>query len=299
VWVGAIAAFVGCLSAIEIPARQSFIVELVGREDLTNAIALNSSAFNVARIVGPAIAGILIARVGLAWCFAINALSFLAVIVGLVAMRLPPFAPPDTLAHGLERFREGARYARREPRVRALIIMTAVFGVAGFPFIVLLPVFARDVLRVGAEGLGVMSAAVGIGAVLSALGLAAFSTRVRRGALVKWSGPVFGAAVAGFAFARSYPLALVLLGLSGFAMVLNNAATNTLLQEVVPDTLRGRVMSFWTFVFVGFAPLGSFQVGWVGEYLGASVAVAIGGAVSALAAVWMWWRAAPEVGRMA
>ena len=293
--VALLAAFVGCLSAIEIPARQSFFVELVGRDDLTNAIALNSSAYNVARILGPAVAGILIAKVGMAVCFGLNALSYIAVIGGLLAMKLPAWEPPALPGDALSRFREGLRFARSDRRIWALIVMTAVFGVFGFPFVVLLPIFARDVLRVGPSGLGVMSAAVGVGAVLAAFGLAALSYRVRRGALVQWSGPLFGIAVAVFAFMTWYPGSLLLLAIGGFAMVLNNAATNTLLQGLVPDELRGRVMSLWTFVFVGFAPLGSLQVGWLGEYFGAGWAVAIGGLISALASVYIWFFWAKEV----
>jgi MFS family permease len=293
--VGVLAAVVGCLGAIEIPARQSFIVELVGKDDLTNAIALNSSAYNATRILGPAVAGILIAKVGLAVCFGINTLSYVAVIVGLLAMNMPTWVAPAAAGDAVARFREGIAFARGDRRVWALIAMTAVFGIFGFPFVVLLPVFARDVLYVGAQGLGVMSALVGVGAVLSALGLAAFSPRLRRGMLIRWSGPAFGLSVAMFALARWYPLALLMLALAGFAMVANNAATNTMLQGIVPDALRGRVMSLWTFVFVGFAPLGSLQAGWLSEKLGAPYAVAVGGAVSALASIWIWWRYAPEV----
>lgn len=296
--VGALAAFVGCLSALEIPARQSFIVELVGRDDLTNAIALNSSAYNVARILGPAAAGLLIAKVGMAVCFGLNALSYLAVIAGLLSMRMPPYVRPVVEGHGLARLREGLNFSRSDRRVWALIIMTAVFGIFGFPFVVLLPVFARDVLHVGSQGLGIMSAFVGIGAVLSALGLAAYNERVKRGVLLRWSGPIFGVALAGFALARWYPLALLLLAVAGFTMVLNNAVTNTLLQGLVPDALRGRVMSLWVFVFVGFAPLGSFQAGWVGEYIGAPAAVALGGAVSAAASWYIWSSYAPEVAQL-
>lgn len=293
--VAVLAAFVGCLSAIEIPARQSFIVELAGKEDLTNAIALNSSAYNASRIVGPALAGVLIAKVGMAVCFGLNALSYLAVIIGLLAMRMPPFLRPVLEGDLVARFREGVRFARGDARVWALIMMTAVFGIFGFPFVVLLPVFARDVLHVGSQGLGVMSASVGLGAVFAAFGLAALSPRVRRGRLVKWSGPAFGLAVVAFAVARWYPLVLLMLALSGFFMVLNNAATNTLLQGIVPDELRGRVMSFWTFVFVGFAPIGSLQIGWLGEHTGAPAAVAISGAISALASLYIWQKKAPEV----
>jgi MFS family permease len=293
--VAVLAALLGTLSAIEIPARQSFIVEMVAREDLTQAIALNSSAFNATRIVGPAIAGVLVARVGIAWCFALNALSYVAVLVGLARMRLPPFVRPVATAGGLERFREGVRFMRNDRRVGALIVSTALLSLFGFPYLVLLPVFARDLLRVGAEGLGVMSAMVGIGAVTSALLLAAFGTRTGRGRMVTVAGPVFGLAVAAFALSRSYGLALLMLSASGFAMVLNNAATNTLLQHLVSDELRGRVMSAWTFVFVGFAPFGALLVGTLAGTIGARGALALSGLMSAATVAWVWWKVAPEV----
>ena len=296
--VAVLATLLGCLSAIEIPARQAFIVEMVAREDLTNAIALNSSAFNASRIVGPAIAGVLVARVGIAWCFGLNALSYVAVLIGLMRMRLPPFQRPVLEGNGLERFREGLRFVRTDRRVFALILATALLSLFGFPYLVVLPVFARDLLKVGAEGLGIMSASVGLGALASALLLAAVGSRATRGRMVVWAGPAFGVAVAGFALARSYPLALLLLGISGFAMVLNNAATNTLIQHLVSDTLRGRVMSVWTFVFVGFAPVGSLLVGWLAGRIGAPHALALSGLMSAATVGWVWWKLAPEVGKL-
>lgn len=296
--VAVLAAVVGTVNAFEIPARQSFIIELVGKEDLTNAIALNSSAFNATRIVGPAVAGLLVAEVGIAACFGINALSYVAVLIALQAMRLPPWQRPTAAGGGLDQVREGLRFVRRDPRVLALVLNTAVLSLFGFPYIVLLPVFARDVLHVGAQGLGVMSASIGIGALAAALGLAAFSPHVRRGMLVAWASPVFGLAVAGFAYARWFPLAIATLALTGFAMVLNNAATNTLLQTLVPDALRGRVMALWALVFVGFAPLGSLLTGWLAGGVGAPAALAAGGALATVVSVWMWVRRAPQVARL-
>ncbi len=296
--VGALACVLGCLSAIEIPARQSLIVELVGKEDLTNAIALNSSAFNATRIVGPAIAGVIVARLGVAACFALNALSYVAVLVGLRMMRLPPWTRPAAAGDSLAQLREGLRYVRGARPVLALIAATALLSLLAFPYVVLLPVFARDVFGVGAEGLGLMSAAIGVGAVASALGLAALGPRAHRGMLVAWAGPLYGLAVAAFAYAPSFPLAVLILAASGFAMVLNNAATNTLLQGLVPDPLRGRVMALWSLVFVGFAPIGSLQAGWLAGFLGPSAAVALGGALSALAVIVIWRRLAPEVMRL-
>ena len=292
--VAAISVFLGLVNAVDTPTRQAFMVELAGKEDLTNAIALNSSAFNAARVVGPSIAGVLISAVGLAWCYFLNALSYVAVIAGLGMMRLPPFVHPEPTAGGLERFREGLRYVRGDRRVFALIGTMALISIFGFPFLVLMPVFARDVLKVGAAGLGFLMAATGVGAVLAALGLAAFGPHVRKGALLVWTGPVFGLSIALFALTRWFPLALAILPVSGGAMILNNAVTNTLLQSVVPDGLRGRVMGFFTFVFIGMAPFGAFQAGWVAEHLGAPVAVVIGGSACALGSLWVW-RKVPEV----
>jgi MFS family permease len=293
--VAALAGFMGLLNSVEIPARQSFIVELVGKEDLTNAIALNATAFNATRIVGPAVAGLLVAHVGLTVCFLLNALSYGAVLVGLDRIRLAPRERAAAAGDALHRFREGLGFVRGDRRVAALVANTAVLSVLGFPYVVLLPVFARDVLRVGADGLGVMSAAVGFGALVSAFGLAAFGVRARRGRLVTWAGPAFAVAVVVFAWARWFPLVLAALGAAGFCMVLNNAASNTLLQGIVPDHLRGRVMSLWALSFVGLAPLGALQAGWLAGRIGAPAAVALGGALAGLATLWLWRRAAPEV----
>jgi MFS family permease len=295
--VGLIAALVGLVFAFEVPARQSLIVDLVGKDDLMNAIALNSSAFNATRVVGPAVAGFLISGVGIAACFLLNAASYVAVIVGLAKMRMPPYTHPTGEASYWERFREGARFAFGDRRVAALIAMTAILSVFGFPYVVLMPVFARDVLHVGARGLGFLTAAIGVGAMASALGLAAFGPRLRKGKVIQWAGPAFALAIGGFAFSRWFPLALFALAASGVAMVLENAVTNTLLQMLVPDALRGRVMGFWTFVFVGFAPIGSLQVGFMAERFGAPVAVAIGAAVCFVGSIVMW-RVVPEVTRL-
>lgn len=292
--VGAVALAGGCISAVEIPARQSFIVELVGKDDLTNAIALNSSAFNATRIVGPAIAGVLVARVGLVSCFAINVLTYVAVLVALRGLDVAP-TPRAVEGDNWQRLRDGLRYVRGEAHVLGLIVSTALLSLLAYPYVVLLPVFARDVLRVGAEGLGVMSSAVGFGALAAALGLATLAPRVRRGRLVVLAGTSCGLAVAGFAYARWFPVAVLLLAASGFAMVLNNAATNTLLQSLVPDEMRGRVMALWSLVFVGFAPLGSLQAGWLATRIGPSAAVAVGALLAALLLVQMWRRVAPGV----
>lgn len=292
--VAVIAVFLGAVNAVDTPARQAFMVELVGKEDLGNAIALNSSAFNAARVVGPSVAGVLISVVGLAWCYFLNAVSYLAVIWGLAAMRLPRFERPERAGSGWARFREGARFVRGDRRILALVTLMAVMSVFGYPYLVLMPVFARDVQRVGATGLGFMMATMGVGAVVAALGLAVMERRVRKGAVLLWTGPIFGLAVAAFAVSPWFPLALVILPISGGAMILNSAVANTLIQTIVPDHLRGRVMGFYAFVFLGMAPFGAFQAGWAAEQVGAPVAVAVGGLVCVLASLVMW-RKVPEV----
>jgi MFS family permease len=291
--VAAIAAFFGVVRAFDTPTRQAFIVELVGKEDLVNAIALNSSAFNAARVVGPSIAGVLISAVGIAWCYFLDAASYVAVLIGLVMMRLPAFVSPAP-TRAWEQFREGSRFVRRDRRVFALVAMMAVISIFGFPYLIMMPVFARDVLKVGAAGLGVMMAAVGVGAVVAALGLAALGPHIRKGALLQWTGPMLGLAIAAFALSPWFPLALAILPVSGGAMILNTAVTNTLLQTIVPDAMRGRVMGFYTFVFMGMAPFGAYQIGWSAEHFGAPAAAAAGGLICA-ATAFLVWRRVPEV----
>jgi MFS family permease len=295
--VAAAAVFLGLVNAVDIPTRQSLIFDLVGKDDLMNAIALNSSAFNAARIIGPAIGGILIGGIGIAACFFLNGVSYVAVIAGLLAMRLPAWSPPPLAGDGLARFREGARFILGDRATRALVLNTALLSIFGFPYLVLMPVFARDVLRVGAAGLGFLMASVGIGAVVAALGVAAFGPRLPKGRLLVWGGPAFGLAIAAFALTPWVPLAVAILVVSGGAMVANNAVTNTLLQTIVPDGLRGRVMGAYTFVFVGMAPLGAFQAGWLAGRVGVQAAVAASGLVCVLGSLALW-RLVPEVPRL-
>jgi len=285
-----LALFLGIVNAFDIPTRQSFLVEMVGKDDLMNAIALNSSMFNAARVFGPAVAGVLIGTVGTAWCFALNGVSYLAVIAGLLAMRLPPHVPQSGGGSTWAGFRESLAYIGADARVSTLVVLTGLFSVFGFPFLVLMPVVARDVLRVGAAGYGALMAAVGAGALLGALGIAVLSRRIPKGRTLVTGGTSFGLALVLFSASRSFALSLLVLALAGCAMILNNALTNTMLQTLVPDGLRGRVMGFYSFVFVGLAPLGSLQAGVLAEHYGAPAAVATGGIVTALAMAIAAWR---------
>ena len=296
--VMALAVLFGIVNAFDIPARQAFIAELVRREDLMNAIALNSSMFNAARIVGPAVAGILIGATDVGMCFFLNGVSYIAVIGGLLAMRLPPFQINATPTTAWEGFHQAVRFIRSDARVSALVMLVAVFSVLGFPFLVLMPVVARDVLHTDARGYGALMAAVGVGAMLGALGLALAGRRVHKGAALLGGGGVFGVLLVLFAAARAVGGAIALLALAGCAMIVTTALANTMLQTLVPDELRGRVMAFYAFVFVGMAPFGAFQAGLLAEHTGAPLAIALGGVGCLIAAALAAWLV-PELRRTA
>ena len=292
VWTGVVrvwhvltlATLLGLASAFDIPMRQSFVVEMVGKEDLMNAIALNSSLFNGARVIGPAIAGLLIGALGIAWCYFLNGLSYIAVIAGLLLMRLPPIVRSPQRPSAWSGFREVLTFLRGDRRLRVLMVLTAALSVFGFPYISMMPVFARDVLHRGATGYGALTSSIGIGAVIGALGVALASGRIhQRGRLMLIGGTAFGILLILFSASRSLALSMLLLGLTGCAMIVNNSITNTLLQTTAPDHLRGRIMGFYSFVFVGMAPFGAFMFGLAAEHVGAPIAIATGGAVVVLA----------------
>jgi MFS family permease len=294
VWqVMALAVGFGLVNAFDIPARQAFLVEMVGKDDLMSAIALNSSMFNAARIVGPAVAGVVIGAAGVGPCFLANGLSYLAVLWSLGAMRLPRFVPRPAPESAWEGFRVGVGFIRGERRVLSLVFLVAVLSIFGYPFLVLMPVFARDVLQRGAAGYGALMASVGVGAMLGALGLAVAGARVPKGAMLGGAA-AFAALLIAFTAVRSFALALVLLALDGCAMIVTTALANTMLQTLVPDALRGRVMAFYAFVFVGMAPLGAFQAGLVADRIGAPAAVALGAVLCLAAIAVMAWRV-PEL----
>jgi MFS family permease len=287
-WVMALAAFSGLLSAFEVPTRQSMIAEIVAREDLMNAIALGSSAFNVARVVGPSIAGALIATVGLAACFYANAASYLAVIVSLILMRVArPTVPSQAATLGA--LSEGFRYIFGNPWPRAIIILIATVSVFGVSFMPMMPVFARDVLHLDATGYGVLVSAVGLGAATAAIFMAGVARRAPGPRLALRSSLVFGLVVTAAGLAPEFWTAIVLFTLSGCTMALNGIAANTTLQTEAPDYLRGRVMGFYSFVVLGLAPFGSLQAGWISEHFGVRVAIALGGGLCFLVAAIVGW----------
>jgi MFS family permease len=280
VWhVFVLATCLGVVNAFDIPARQSFVVEMVGREDLSNAIALNSSMVNGARVVGPAVAGVLVAAVGEGWCFLLNGISYLAVIAGLVMMKVPRRPRPHARRSAWRDTVEGFRFATRTSPIRALLILLGLISFAGMPYSVLMPVFAETILGAGPKGLGLLMGASGLGALGGALAL--LSRRGVRG-LGRWvaaSAAAFGVALIAFSFSRTFWLSALLLIPVGAAMMVEMAASNTLLQAMVPDALRGRVMALYSMMFMGMAPFGALAAGWVAERRGAPLTVAVGGLV--------------------
>jgi len=277
-----LAALLGIANAFDMPCRQAFVIEMVGHDDLLNAVALNSTMFNAARIVGPAVAAILIGAVGTAACFYINGASFIAVIVGLAMMRIqfePPPPKEESIFHDML---EGLSYIRHHTVILTIITIVAVFSVFGMPYAMLMPVFAREVLHTGARGYGLLMTATGVGAVVGALTLATFSHVKQRGRLIVASSIVFIVFINLFAASRSLALAIPLLAVVGFTMVNQAAAGNALLQTLAPNDLRGRVMGVFSMMFLGFAPFGSFQAGLVAQHLGAPAALIIGSAVMSL-----------------
>ena len=277
-----IAAILGTTISIDAPSRQSFAIEMVGKKDLLNAIALNSSIFNLARIIGPALAGLIIGALGVVLCFYLNGISYLAVIAGLLLMK-GNFDPPNKHQEPfLKNLREGFSYARKDKKVMALITLVGSASIFIMPYAMLMPIFARDILKVGPKGLGILLSAAGIGALIGALSLAALGDFKKKGMLVFIGSIVFIISIILFSFSSNYYLSLFLLLFIGWGMVTQNASINSLLQTMVPDNLRGRVMSLYTLTFMGMMPIGSFQAGIVANYLGTRMALRIGGVIVAI-----------------
>jgi MFS family permease len=285
VWhIFVLAALLGLVNAFDIPGRQAFLVDMVGKEDLMNAIALNSSMFNGARIIGPAVAGILVARIGEGWCFFANGISYIAVIAGLLLMKIhcPPRSKTDS---PLEDIKEGFRFVSRTKPIRALLLLLGLVSLVGMPYAVLMPVFADRILHGGAQGLGILMGCTGIGALMGAFTLALREGVKGLGRLVAWMCGAFGVSLFLFSFSRNFWLSALLLLPVGFSMMLQMASSNTLIQSMVPDALRGRVMALYSMMFMGMAPFGAFFGGALADKLGAPVTVAIGGVASLLGAI--------------
>jgi predicted MFS family arabinose efflux permease len=279
----------GAAMAFDMPARQAFMVEMTSREDLINAVSLNSSIVNGARVVGPAVAGFLMAHAGLTACFLLNGLSFVAVLIGLIMMRLPPFVPPTRLHSTGRHMLEGFRYVAGHRRVRILLALFAVVGVFGWSYAVLLPAYATDILRVDEKGYGALLSANGLGALFGALSVAAVGNRVRPRVLILGGLWVFCAMLLLMGVVRWYPLILVCLAVGGWGMMLYFSTTNTLIQTSVSDEMRGRVMGIWALVFGGMMPAGGMEAGMLSQAVGVPRAIAAGAIVCALAGGITWW----------
>ncbi len=273
-----LAALLGIVNAFDIPARQAFIVDMVGKEDLMNAIALNSSMFNGARIVGPAIAGVLVASIGEGWCFFGNAISFIAVIAGLLMMRVGRPERAALRKSTLENVAEGFQFVRQTKPIRDLLLLLGLVSLVGMPYAVLMPIFADQILHGGARGLGLLMGSTGVGALIGAMTLAAKHGLKGLGKWVAVCSTGFGVSLILFAYSRIFWMSAAFLVPVGLFMMVQMASSNTLIQAMVPDQLRGRVMAVYSMMFMGMAPFGAFFAGALAERFGAPLTLALGGA---------------------
>jgi MFS family permease len=281
----ALAVLGGITMAFDMPARQSFVIEMTSREDLMNAISLNSSAFNCARIVGPSIAGLLMAHISIAACFLCDGLSFIPVIAGLLLMRLPKKETQIASGRGpIGQALEGFGYVWNHRRVFTILSLFTVVGIFGWSYSVLMPAFAHDVLHLGANGYGLLMAGSGVGALSAALTVASAGHLLPTRTMALGGVWIFSVALVLFAFTRNLYVGVVLLAFVGFGLVLYFSTSNTVLQSIVPDEMRGRVMGIWALIFGGMIPLGSLEAGLVADLLGTPATMAVGALICALAA---------------
>lgn len=317
----------GTAQAFDAPTRQSFTIEMVGREDLMNAIALNSAMFNAARVLGPTLAGVVLAMLGPAWCFFLNGITFFAVIGALGMMRLAPFVPKPRKDSPLVQLREGLSYIRHQATIRVLILLAAVSNLFAMGYSALIPAFARDVLdpqpeialmqsAVRSTPLGgtfdalaqnlvrseirqsLMMTFVGLGALTGALTIASLGNFQRKGMLLTLGNILFPTMVVCLAFSPSFFLALLFLFFAGMGFMVQNGMLNTLIQMIVPDELRGRVISVYTLVFLGFFPVGALIAGTIAQYFGIGVGAAFGGLIALAFSLLVLWRI-PAIRRLA
>lgn len=286
----------GAINAFDMPGRQAFFVTMIDdKEDLGNAIALNSSMVNVARLIGPAIAGLLIAAVGEGWCFLIDSVSYVAVIAALLRMRLPATPPrPAGPGQAVAQFREGYRYAFGFAPIRSIILLIALVSLVGVPYTVLMPVFATDVFHGGPHTLGLLMTAAGAGALLGALWLAARRSVVGLGRMIPIACALFGVGLISFSLVPVWWLALPCLVVAGFGFMVQMASSNTIIQTIVDDEKRGRVMSFYMMAFLGTTPFGSLIAGVLSERIGAPYTLILGGC-GCLAGAALFARALPSL----
>lgn len=286
-WVLALSAMQGIINAFDMPARQAFLVQMVeDRRDLSNAIAINSSMVNMARLVGPSIAGLIIAASSEGWCFLIDGISYIAVIASLLFMRIhttPTKAATTSMLHQLH---EGWKYVSSFIPIRTILLLFAVVSLMGMPFVVLMPIFAGRILHGGPHTFGFLMGAMGTGALIAALSLAARKSVLGLGSVIYKSAAIFGFGLIGFGLSRYFWLSFVTMLVAGFGMMQGMASSNTIIQTIVPEDKRGRVMSYYTISFVGMAPFGSLLAGSMAHAIGAPLTVMLNGAVVLLGGAW-------------
>ena len=280
----------GVFNAFDLPARQTFLVEMVGKEDLSNAIALNSAAFNAARVIGPAVAGILVATVGEGGCFWLNAVSYLAVLYSLWRIAVPAFVANPAAGKGLQHLQEGIAYAWGLKPIRNLLLLLGVIAGFGFQYMFLLPVYTRDLLHAGPQAYGLLVASFGVGSLLSAVVMTRRLDRwaLRRNLLLGLASA--GAGMAVFAWSRSLALSSVMGFFAGFGLILYVASTNTMLQHSLEDRFRGRVMSLYTLMLIGTAPIGALLLGGIAQRFGAPISTSVSALTLLGGALWVAYR---------
>ncbi len=288
----------GIINAFDMPTRQSFIVDMVEEKgDLANAIALNSSMVNGARLLGPSIAGVLIAAVGEGTCFLLNGLSYLPVIAALIAMKIMPRNSKTGSSRGWSGLKDGFKYASGFAPIRSILLLLALMSLMGMPYTVLMPVFAKDILHGGPHVFGFLMAGVGVGALAGALCLAVRKTVLGLGKMIPLAAAIFGIGLVVFSLSRVLWLSLALMLLTGFGQMVQMASSNTILQTIVDDDKRGRVMSFYTMAFVGMAPFGSLLAGFLARNIGTPATIFIGG-IACLSGAAYFYRRLPALREM-
>ncbi len=287
----------GAVAALDAPCRQSFIIELVGKEDLMNAIAMNSMAFNSARIIGPAVAGFLVALIGEAGCFLINGISFVSVLIGLFMIQSPDKTIDDSQESFMNKMKEGYLYVKDSRLLSSLLALVAVPCLMSMSYATLMPVFAKDIFHRNADGLGILMSSVGIGAIFGALIIARLSYSRHKGKTLMLGGLVSSVAIILFGLSRNFYLSCFLLFWVGMANVLYLTSTNTLIQSNAEDEYRGRAVSFYTLIFMGMMPIGSLLIGWVAEYLTAPGVTVLFASITTVYFFYMNWKY-PELYRL-
>ncbi|QNI34591.1 MFS transporter [Alloacidobacterium dinghuense] len=287
----ALSVFQGMINAFDMPGRQSFLVQMVeDRGDLSNAIAINSSMVNLARLVGPSLAGLVIAATNEGWCFLIDGVSYIAVIASLLLMQVKVSAVKRATASMVDQLKEGWEYVSNFVPIRTILLLFALISLMGMPFVVLMPVFAAQVLHGGAHTLGFLMGALGVGALISALSLVVRKSVRGLTKMIPIAAAIFGIGLVSFGLSHSQWLSLLLMLVTGFGMMQGMTASNTIIQTLVPEDKRGRVMSYYTVAFVGMAPFGSLLAGALGHAIGSQRTVMLSGVACILGAIWFWSR---------